>query len=423
MKEKLKFLGIASIAVLAAMGFYLWGLNGSQTGTGLEIIKSAEAAGGEVTDPVGTAPDRYVYYPGTEKLKKDEIRLIACGTGLPAARRDQAATCFLAEVGNGDKFLFDIGTGSMVNVAALMIPYDFLDKVFLTHLHTDHWGDLATLWAGGWTAGRTGPLRLWGPTGATEDMGTAYAVDHFLKTFNWDAKTRNFVLSPKPGEITVKEFDYKAVNAVVYQENGVTIRSIPAIHAGDGPVSFILEYAGLKVVIGGDTFPNKWYIKYAANADLAIHETFLTPPDLVKWYGQSPGQALGVGTQIHTSPQAFGKVMSTIKPRHAVGYHFFNEQGTHDDILRGVLQTYSGPLSLAVDNMVWNISKEKIVERMVVSPDQAWSVAGPNKPPKPPAKGTVPDPITDFIKEGRWEPAEAAQAEMVKEFKKKYNMK
>ena len=38
MKEKLKFLGIASIVVLAAMGFYLWGLNGSQTGTGLEII-------------------------------------------------------------------------------------------------------------------------------------------------------------------------------------------------------------------------------------------------------------------------------------------------------------------------------------------------------------------------------------------------
>jgi ribonuclease Z len=304
-----------------------------------------------------------------------------------------------------------------------MIPYDFLDKVFLTHLHTDHWGDLSTLWAGGWTAGRTGPLKIWGPAGATKEMGTAYAVDHFLKAYNWDAATRNFVLSPKPGEITVKEFDYKAVHAVVYQENGVTIRSLPAIHAGDGPVSFILEYAGLKVVIGGDTFPNKWYIKYAVNADLAIHETFLTPPDLVKLYGQSPGQALLVGTQIHTSPQAFGKVMSTIKPRHAVGYHFFNEQSTHDDILRGVLETYTGPLSLAVDNMVWNISKEAIVERMVVSPDQAWSVAGPNKPPSPPAKGTVPDPITDFIKAGHWNPADAAQAEMIKEFKKKYKMK
>ena len=190
------------------------------------------AAGGVVTSSTGTAPDRYVYYPGTEELAKDEIRLIACGTGLPAARRDQAATCWLVETGNGDKFLFDVGTGSMVNVAALMIPYDFLDKVFLTHLHTDHWGDLSTLWAGGWTAGRTKPLRVWGPKGATEDMGTAYAVDHFLKSFNWDAKTRNFVLSPEPGKITVTEFDYKAVNAVVYQDNGVTIRSIPAIHAG-----------------------------------------------------------------------------------------------------------------------------------------------------------------------------------------------
>jgi ribonuclease Z len=170
-------------------------------------------AGGTVKSPTGTAPDRYAYYPGTEDLDKDEIRLIACGTGLPAARRDQAATCWLAELGNGDKFLFDVGSGSMVNVAALMIPYDFLDKVFLTHLHTDHWGDLATLWAGGWTAGRTQPLRVWGPKGATPDMGTAYAIEHFLKAYNWDAKTRNFVLSPKPGQITVEEFDYKAVKS------------------------------------------------------------------------------------------------------------------------------------------------------------------------------------------------------------------
>jgi ribonuclease Z len=393
-------------------------------GVGLAVAALALlGAGGVVKSPTGVAPERYAYYPGTEALRKDEIRLIACGTGLPAARRDQAATCFLAEIGNGEKFLFDVGTGSMANVAALMIPYDFLDKVFLTHLHTDHWGDLATIWAGGWTAGRTKPLRVWGPKGATPDMGTAYAVENFLEAYNWDAKTRSFVLSPEPGKITVTEFDYKAVNAVVYDENGVTIRSIPAIHAGDGPVSFILEYAGLKVVIGGDTFPNKWFIEHATGADLAIHETFLTPPDLVRLYGQSPGQAIAVGTQIHTSPQAFGKVMSTIKPRHAVGYHFFNEQSTHDDILRGVLQTYTGPLSLAVDNMVWNITKDEITERMVVSPDQAWAVNGPNRPPAPPARGTVPDPISDFIKAGRWKPAEEAQASMVDQFKQENGLR
>lgn len=386
-------------------------------------VSDAQAAGGKVTSPTGTAPDRYVYYPGTEALAKDEIRLFACGTGLPAARRDQAATCWLVETGNGDKFLFDIGTGSMVNVAALMIPYDFLNKVFLTHLHTDHWGDLSTLWAGGWTAGRTGPLKIWGPSGATPDMGTKYAVEHFLKTFNWDAKTRNFKLAAEPGKIEVVEFDYTAENAVVYNENGVTIRSIPAIHAGDGPVSFILEYAGMKIVIGGDTYPNKWYIKHATNADIAIHEVFLTPGELVDWYGQSPQQALGVGTGIHTSPPAFGKVMSTIKPRHAIGYHFFNEEGTRYGIYDGVRQTYSGPLTLASDNMVWNITKDKITERMTISPDQAWSVAGPTAPPKPPTSG-VADPLSDKMKAGRWNPqASDAQKELVDTFKKKYNMK
>lgn len=67
---------------------------------------NTQSAGGKVTDPTGTAPDRYVYYPGTEELGADEIRMTACGTGMPSARHKQAATCFLVELGNGDKFFF-----------------------------------------------------------------------------------------------------------------------------------------------------------------------------------------------------------------------------------------------------------------------------------------------------------------------------
>ena len=55
---------------------------------------------------------RDTYYPGTEELKPDEMRVIALGTGMPNARPKQAAACWLVELGNGDKFLFDIGTGS-----------------------------------------------------------------------------------------------------------------------------------------------------------------------------------------------------------------------------------------------------------------------------------------------------------------------
>jgi ribonuclease Z len=227
---------------------------------GVSIV--AQAAGGTVTDPNGVAPDRYVYYPGTEALAKDEIRVIACGTGMPAARRGQAATCFLIEAGNGEKFLFDIGTGSMANIAALMIPYQYLDKVFLSHLHTDHMGDILGLWAGGWTAGRPNALRIWGPSGSTPEMGTAYAMEHMLKFVNWDKVTREYKVASLPGSLDVTEFDYSIPDQVIYQQNGVTIRSYPAIHIGDGPVSFLFEYAGIKVFFSGDTVPNKWFVKY-----------------------------------------------------------------------------------------------------------------------------------------------------------------
>jgi hypothetical protein len=56
-----------------------------------------------------------VALPGTEPLARDEVRVIACGTGMPDQRLAQASACFLFEFGNGDKFIFDIGTGSMAN--------------------------------------------------------------------------------------------------------------------------------------------------------------------------------------------------------------------------------------------------------------------------------------------------------------------
>ncbi|TNF87893.1 MAG: MBL fold metallo-hydrolase [Gammaproteobacteria bacterium] len=383
-------------------------------------MSTAQAAGGVVEDPNGIAPDRYVYYPGTEPLAKDEIRVTACGTGLPAARRSQAATCFLIEAGNGEKYLFDIGTGSMANIAAMMIPYQYLDKVFLSHLHTDHMGDILGLWAGGWTAGRPNALRVWGPSGATPEMGTKYAMEHFLKFVNWDKVTREYKITPIPGQVETFEFDYKKENQIVYQENGVTIRSFPAIHTGDGPVSYKFEYAGMSVFFSGDTVPNKWFVEYGKGVDLAIHEAFQAPQQLVDFYNQPPQLAWRACCEFHTSPEAFGKIMSTIKPRHAVAFHFFNDEGTRYGIFEGIRATYDGPLSMATDMMVWNITKDKIVERMAESTDSAWSVPGTARQP-PPEKGR-PNPSTEYIESGRWIPAFKAQDEMLDRHMKKYNL-
>ena len=327
----------------------------------------------EVQSPVKANPNRDTYYPMTEDLNPDEMRITSLGTGMPNQRPAQAAACFLVELGNGDKFLFDLGTGSTENLAALQIPMDYLDKVFIGHLHTDHFGDFGALYVGGLINGRTVPLRVWGPSGDKPERGTKYAIEHWRKALTWDVDGRAGRLPASGQVLEVHEFDYQAENQVVFEENGVVIRSFPAIHVLDGPVSYSLEWNGLKFVFSSDTYPNKWLVEHAQNADVMIHECFITVDDLVEKMNFPVARALIVGTQIHTSPAAFGKVMSMTKPRIAIAYHFFNDFNTALGVYDEIRSTYDGPLTMAKDMMVWNVTKDDIKVREIVFQESVWS--------------------------------------------------
>ena len=384
---------LITVVMAAVVGLAVFNLN-------FDIhIKSANAeSAGDDRSPTQPAPGLDVYYPGTEVLQPDEMRIVALGTGMPSPRPKQAAACFLVELGNGDKFFFDIGAGCHERIAAQKISYDLMDKVFISHLHVDHYGDLASFWLGGTTMNRLTPLRIWGPSGHAPDYGTKYAMDHMQKMYLWDIATRDGYIDFRGGKLEINEFPYDADNEVIFEENGVVIKSFPAIHAIDGAVSFILEWNDLKFVYGGDTAPNKWYLEYAKGADVAIHESFLDPTLLVTKQGFTPIEALNVGTIAHTSPAQFGKVMSIVKPRLAIGYHFQNDFDTAPVATAAIRQTYDGMLALAEDYMVFNVTKDDIKVRMSAIDESIF-------PPAPLKAKNSPDianliPMSDFIKEG-----------------------
>ena len=106
-------------------------------------------------------------------------------------------------------------------------------------------------------------------------------------------------------------------------------------------------------------------------------------------------RALNVGTQIHTAPPAFGKVMSEAKPRLAIAYHFFNGFDTAPKILEGIKSTYRGTLTLADDMMVWNVTKDKITVRDVVFNEDVWSPPPARKPP--PVDRSIMQTTSDWI--------------------------
>jgi len=341
------------------------------------------------------------YFPNTEILGADEMRITALGTGMPNGVKKAASISYYVELGNGDKFLFDIGTGSVANLFALRPDFSKIDKLFASHLHVDHVGDFMPLHIAGWLSGRYDPIHVYGPSGSTPELGIKTFIESMQEGYAWDLQTRSGALPDAGAKIVVHEFNYLQENEVVYQKNGVTVRSWPAIHSLDGSVSYSLEWNGFKYVFGGDTYPNKWYMQFAKGADVASHECFLPPQALAEYFGWSLAQATYVSTRIHTEPRAFGKVMSTLKPRMAVGYHSVQSPENNAAIMNEVRKTYDGPLILARDLMVINVTRDKIVERMaiideyVLPPDvsQAYKDA-PRSDDKSPSK---------VILKGKWE--------------------
>ena len=65
-----------------------------------------------------------LYYPGTEELQADEVRVTFMGsTYYP--NQSQSGMSIFVELGNGDNFVFDLGIGSLRNYNSFSVPgYD-----------------------------------------------------------------------------------------------------------------------------------------------------------------------------------------------------------------------------------------------------------------------------------------------------------
>jgi ribonuclease Z len=349
--------------------------------------------------PAAKRPD--AWYPRTEKLAPDEMFVVALGTGMPTPiTRAQKSSAWYLELGNGDIFLFDCGTGSAENLFSLRPDFARVDKVFVSHLHTDHVGDVDALWVGGWLSGRYTPLHVYGPTGSEPELGTAGFVEGLKKAYAWDIRGRSGTLPDDGGGLVAHEFDYKKVGAVIYEKNGVTIKSFPAIHSLDGSVSYRVDWKGLSFVFGGDSAPNKWFIEQAKGADFVIHECFYTAEGLASFLGFPPRQAVQVSSYIHTPPSGFGKIMSEVKPRLAVGYHSILVPEMLQDMTESVRRTYDGPLVIANDLMCWNITKDSIQQREVMAAERVQPP--PTSLAYKTAKRSGEAKMSDYILSGKW---------------------
>jgi ribonuclease Z len=347
-----------------------------------------------LTPIVGTPRRTYaeMYIPGEEQLEDGELRVTVLGSGNPWNTRAQASACIMVEVGNPERdiLLFDIGSGSTANYASLKLPINQLNKVFLTHLHADHTGDLITL-SGSWSkVGRAdGPVYVWGPSETEPRLGTKHFVEAIEEALAWDTAAGAGAINPESMKIVVSEHDWNTTG-VVYEQNGVKITSFPVVHAASGAVGYRLDFAGLSFGFSGDTRACWPLVRACAGVDLLIHECFPPAAALAAASGFSIEGATLALNRAHTSPTAAGKVFNLVKPRVAGLYHTLLSPQVINMIFLELGGVYAGPVVQTQDLTVFNVTKEAIVARQAKPFDQLPPMPGKQRTAFQPA--AVPPP-------------------------------
>ncbi|MGO9119277.1 MAG: guanitoxin biosynthesis MBL fold metallo-hydrolase GntH [Desulfomonilaceae bacterium] len=330
--------------------------------------------------PTSSVRNRNNYFPQSEELGKDEMRLTFMGSQPFPPRLDQAGTCIMVELGSGKRLFFDFGSGCMRNIIANQVPVPEINDIFITHLHVDHYADLPYLWAFAPFNGRTKPLRVIGPSGRTSELGTKAMCEHLKKMAAWHEQAFSGCAPVQDGyQIEVTEFDFKDDGGVCYDKDDVKVTHWRRSHAMDGASAYRLDWNGLSFVWTGDGKPDQLTAKYAKGVDVFVTEMAV---DIVNLWALKQGVLPFFGAltlDIHHTPHyGFGYLANEVQPRLAMATHLSFDRELIGEMVAGVRLYYKGLFAFGIDHTVVNVTRDRMWIR-----DAAIPVSANTAPPDP----------------------------------------
>ncbi|MGE3530049.1 MAG: MBL fold metallo-hydrolase, partial [Methyloceanibacter sp.] len=206
-------------------------------------------------------------------FKDDALHILLCGTGSPMLDPKRANAC-TAIIAGGHVAVIDAGPGAWGKLAQAKVPPAQVDAVLLTHLHSDHLGDLGELAVQSWIGGRKVPLEVYGPPApdayalpqdAEGDTfgksGTEDVVKGFAQASTADAAFRivhhDPAYMPPEGARMIGHDVPKpgAEGAVtVFDKDGLKIEAFLVSHDPAEPAyGYRATYKGRTEVVSGDT--------------------------------------------------------------------------------------------------------------------------------------------------------------------------
>jgi ribonuclease Z len=290
----------------------------------------------------------------------DGLHVLVCGAGGPLPAENRTPACLLVIAGD-QVLLFDAGGGSARTMALNGFQPPLIERVFLTHFHSDHidgLGEIATLrWAGGpWEA----PLPVHGPHGVAEvvsGFNLAYRRDQTYRTAHHGLA----VTPPKAAGLSAAAFDLppEGEAPIVFEDGALRVRAYRVDHDPVRPaVGYRIEYKDRSISISGDTARSVNLIAMSRGVDVLFHEALSR--ELVGVVNQAARNAGNAKLEkitldildYHASPVEAAESAEEAGVGALVVYHVVPPLplAPLERIFRaGMSDVYSGPIEVSVD--------------------------------------------------------------------------
>lgn len=273
-----------------------------------------------------------------------DARVVMLGSGTPNADPKHSGPA-LAVVAEGKVYLVDAGAGVVrraaaahaAGVAELAMPA--LDRVFLTHLHSDHTVGLPDLMLSPWVLERSAPLTVYGPP------GTAAMVDHLTQAYAADIDNRLHGIEPinKTGWRTQA---VEVAPGVAYRGDGMTVTAFAVKHGDwEHAYGYTFQTAHRRIVVSGDTVPTDEIVRQCDGCDVLVHEVYST-----EGFRRRPKDWQDYHAHSHTSTAQLAQIAKRARPKLLVLYHQLYWGSTDADLLREIRAAgYDGKVVSARD--------------------------------------------------------------------------
>jgi ribonuclease BN (tRNA processing enzyme) len=246
------------------------------------------------------------------------VTILGSGTCVPSLTRGSCA--ILIQTGE-EKILFDVGPGTMRRLLEAGVSIFEITRIFLSHFHPDHAGELVSFLFSNKYSGqkrRSRPLTLVGGEGIFSLFGGLTAV--FGEWIHL------------PQELFALK-SLRTAGTDMFEFNGIRVDSAPVVHRPESLAYRLTGLNGRSVVYSGDTDESDALVTLSTGANLLICEAAM--PDELKKDG-------------HLTPSRAGRIATLAGVGQLVLTHFYPECETAD-MIGQCRKTYTGPLVLAED--------------------------------------------------------------------------